>query len=126
MRCGLSLRRKPHLFFVIVFYLNSRSNMNDNHINKIDRFTDFRKSSQNKRFVFTWSVSPPLPTFSHTSILCITSKCIKNEKTTSNNPTSQLVNVSYFVGHHAEANNVKNLSYDLIAIKGFLRLLFTL
>ena len=122
----ISYTENLHLFFVNVFYLNSRSNRNDNHINKKDRLADFGKSSYNERFVFTWSVSPPLPTFSHTSILCITQKTIKNEQTTSNNPTSNLVKVSCFVGHHAEANNVKNLSYDLIAIKGFLRLLFTL
>lgn len=99
--------------------------MNDNHINKKDRFADFGKSSHNERFVLLRSVSPPLHTFSHTLNLCITSKSIKNESTTTNHPTSQLVKVSYFSGHHAEANNVENLSYDLIAIKGFLRLYYS-
>lgn len=125
MRCGYSLRKKPHLFFVYVFYLNSHSNLECKHIDKKDTFADFGKSSQIKRFIVTWAITPPFATFSHTLNLCLTTKCIKNEKTTSNHQTSQLVKVSYFSGHHAEANNVKNLSYDLIAIKGFLRLYYS-
>ena len=125
MRCGYSLRRKPHLFFVFLFVHNSHSNLECGHIDKKDTFADIGKSSHNERFVFTWAITPPFATFSHTRILCITQNYIKNEQTTTNHPTSHLVKVSYFSGHHAEANNVKNLSYDLIAIKGFLRLYYS-
>ena len=71
-----------HLFFVPLFAHNSHSNFYCKHIDKKDRFAEFGKSSQNKRFVFLWAITPPFATFSHTSILCITSKCIKNESTT--------------------------------------------
>lgn len=71
-----------HLFFVYMFSHNSHSNFYYGHIDKKDRFAEFGKSSQDKRFVFLWAITPPFATFSNTSILCITSKCIKNESTT--------------------------------------------
>ena len=79
MRCGYSLRKKPHLFFVFVFYLNSHSNLECGHIDKNDTFADFGKSAQEQFFSFGWAITPPFATFSLTSILYITSKTIKNE-----------------------------------------------
>lgn len=71
-----------HLFFVPLFAHNSHSNFYCKHIDKKDRFTEFGKSSQDKRFVFLWRIVPPFARNPHTSILCITSKSIKNESTT--------------------------------------------
>lgn len=73
-----------HLFFVYMFSHNSHSNFYYGHIDKKDRFTEFGKSSLDERFVFLWAITPPFATFSNTSILCITSKYIKNESTTAN------------------------------------------
>ena len=70
------------LFFVPLFAHNSHSNFYCKQIDKKDRFTEFGKSSHNKRFVFLWGIVPPFAQNPHTSILCITSKCIKNESTT--------------------------------------------
>lgn len=72
------------LFFVYMFSHNSHSNFYYGHIDKKDRFTEFGKSSQDKRFVFLWGIVPPFAQNPHTSILCLTSKCIKNESTTAN------------------------------------------
>lgn len=75
---------KSHLFFVSLFSHNSHSNFCDNHFDKKDTFADLGKSSQNEQFVFLWGIVPPFARNPHTSILCITSKSIKNESTTAN------------------------------------------
>ena len=73
-----------HLFFVTLFANNSHSNFYCKHIDKKDRFTEFGKSSQDKRFVFMWGLVPHFARNPHTSILCISLKTIKNEQTTTN------------------------------------------
>ena len=75
---------KSHLFFVYVFYLNSHSNFYYGHIDKKDTFAVHGKSSHNERFVFLWDYYLAFARNPHTSILCITSKTIKNEQTTAN------------------------------------------
>ena len=73
-----------HLFFVYMFSHNSHSNFYYGHIDKKDRFTEFGKSSQDKRFVFLWGIVPPFARNPHTSIFSFTQKSIKNESTATN------------------------------------------
>lgn len=73
-----------HLFFVYMFSHNRYSNFCDKHFDKKDTFAVHGKSLHNERFVFLWDNPPPFARNPHTSILCITSKSIKNESTTTN------------------------------------------
>lgn len=97
---------KSHLFFVSLFSHNSHSNFRCGHIDKKDTFAVHGKSSLNKRFVLNWPIRPESISFSHTSILCITQKTIKNESTTAN-PKMTFFSMSRKWSNHAEANNVK-------------------
>ena len=69
---------------------NSHSNFICGHIDKKDRFTEFGKSSQDKRFVFLWGIIPPFARNPHTLNLCISQKTIKNEQTTTANQIKRI------------------------------------
>lgn len=79
-----------HLFFVYMFSHNSHSNLECGHIDKKDRFADLGKSAHDERFVLFWDNSPPFARNPHTLNLCLTTKCIKNESTS----TKSYLNIS--------------------------------